>query len=328
MKSAKIVNRILLISLACGSATLVAGMLAGNENFKKALVGVGGTASMAGIAGALVLNSKQDEENQENSLSADQISELQSQKASTQKSFEEATVKMQAVEADINSLQTEHNQLLGIISDLNSQKQQLELEHNSKKQEIEAVNTNISELENHKQSLESENNNLKLEIEKLSLKYEELEQVIAPIEESFVNVDIKDESKSFSEVTPAPELEVNRLVDSIDKSELEALNNELVASQQNDAAINSIEEDVNPFASSEESSEFVDEESDSELEMVDKLIGAFDESELDMFEQKSSVSDEYSVDEEFDSELEEEIEPFASSEQAADSESSWEPEQA
>ncbi len=39
MKSAKVVNKILLISLAFGSVTLVAGMLAKDENIQKALVG-------------------------------------------------------------------------------------------------------------------------------------------------------------------------------------------------------------------------------------------------------------------------------------------------
>ncbi|MEM8722780.1 MAG: hypothetical protein AAGE84_26415, partial [Cyanobacteria bacterium P01_G01_bin.39] len=323
MKSAKIVNKILLISLACGSATFVAAMLVGNENFKKALVGFGGTASMAGIAGALIINGKQDQENQSNLP-------IDSQKSELKQSFNEATVKMQAVEADINSLQAEHNQLLSIVSDLNSQKQQLEVEYASKKQEIEAASTDISVLEKHKQDLESDHNNLKQEIQELSLKHEQLEQVIAPIEESLVDLEVKDRTKSTTVITSTPELEVDNLIDSIDASELEVVNNELIASQDSiqeaNKTTNNADEDIDPFASFEESSEFADDQ-DTELEMVDKLIGEFDESELEMFEQKPSEANENSIQEESDSELDEPTdESISEIEEEAESDLGWEPE--
>ncbi len=126
MESAKVVNKILLSSLAFG-ATFGIGMLVKDNNIQKALMGTGAVGSMACVAGALVTNNKKDShDNQDNELSNNRISEIRSQEAQLQQSFNEATAKMQGVEADINSLQTEQNQLLSIISDLNSKKQQLE----------------------------------------------------------------------------------------------------------------------------------------------------------------------------------------------------------
>ncbi len=254
MKSAKVVNKILLISLAFGSVTFVAGMLAKDENIQKALVGAGAAGSIAGLSGALVTNSKnKSDNNRENELSDSRISEMRKEEAQLQKSFDDATVKMQAVEADINSLQVEHNQLLSIISDLNSQKLQLE-------------------------------------------------QVISPIEESFSDISVDDQTKSSSEIPTELELGGEQLVNSLDTSELEA---SAEAIEKTNEITENIEEDINPFASGSELSESIVDENDSDLAMVDKLIGTFDESELEMFEQKSSVKDEYSMNEESDSELEE-----------------------
>ena len=165
MKSAKVVNKILLISLAFGSATFVAGLLAEDET-QKALIGTGAVGSMAGVAGALVINKLNSSDSDgEDNLSDNRVSELHSQEAQIKQSFDEATVKMQAVEAEINSLQTEHNQLLSIISDLNGQKQHLETEYDSKKQEIEAANVDVSALNSKKQQLETEYVSKKQEIE-------------------------------------------------------------------------------------------------------------------------------------------------------------------
>ncbi len=208
MESAKVVNKILLISLAFGSVTFVAGMLA-ESNIQKALIGTSAAGSMASIAGALVTNSKKND-NQEDKLSDGQVAQLRDQETQLQQSFDEATEKMQAVETDINSLQTEHNQLLGIISDLNSQKQQLETEYDSKKQEIEAVNIDISVLKNRQQNLKSENDSLKSKIEELSFKHEQLEQVISPIEESIADVSIEEKQEPFPKTQT--DLEVEYLV--------------------------------------------------------------------------------------------------------------------
>ncbi|MEL6442567.1 MAG: hypothetical protein AAFQ80_25410, partial [Cyanobacteria bacterium J06621_8] len=283
--------------------TFVAGILA-EGSLKKTLIGIGGTSSMVGIASALVASSKQSEDNYQSKIAPHQISELESREASIKKSVEEASAKMQVVEADINSLQTEQNQLLAIIADLNTQKQQLEAEHNSKQQELEAVNTDVLTLENRKQTLESDNDSLEKEIEELSNKHEQLTQVIAPIEESLIDAEVKSELEPTPQVSFIPETEVDQLVDEIDASELESFNDKLIASH--DAPSPSVEEDINPFSSSSESSKFNDEEAGNDLELVDKLIGQFDESELSMFEQESSVSDEYPIDEELDTELEEE----------------------
>ena len=59
MKSAKVVNKILLISLAFGSATFGIGMLAQNEKLQN----VGTIGSLAGVAGALVTNNKKNSDN-------------------------------------------------------------------------------------------------------------------------------------------------------------------------------------------------------------------------------------------------------------------------
>ena len=54
MESAKVVNKILLSSLAFG-ATFGIGMLVKDDNIQKALIGTGAVGSMACVAGACLL---------------------------------------------------------------------------------------------------------------------------------------------------------------------------------------------------------------------------------------------------------------------------------
>ena len=112
-------------------------------------MGTGAVGSMACVAIALTANGKKDSQKfQNDNVSNIQLSELNSQKSQLEQSLNESTAKMEAVEIEINSLQTEHDQLLSVISNLNYQKEQLESESNSwnekiysQKQELEAVSS-------------------------------------------------------------------------------------------------------------------------------------------------------------------------------------------
>ncbi|MGL6341102.1 MAG: hypothetical protein ACRC80_18430, partial [Waterburya sp.] len=298
MESAKIVNKILLSSLAFGATFGIGMLVTNNENIKKALMGTGAAGSMACVTGALVANKKKDSQNYQDNDSSDiQISELRSQELQLQQSVNETTAKMQAIEADINSLQTEQNQLLSIISDLNNQKLQLETEYNnwneeiqSQKQEIETVknelvsiqkqeeelNSHVSNLETQKQNLELEKDNLQIKVEALSFKHEQLEQVIAPIEESLANFDV--EAEKYTSNTEQTTLEF----------ESETLNSEVLTSETADEPEQNLRQDTNSFTNFSEQSEANKNDKNLESESVDQLIGSFDESELVMFEQKAS----------------------------------------
>nr|MDJ0594452.1 hypothetical protein [Pleurocapsa sp. MO_226.B13] len=319
MESAKVVNKILLSSLAFG-ATFGIGMLVKDDNIQKALMGTGAVGSMACVAGAIVTNNKKDSHNnQDNSLSDSQISELCSQEVQLQQSLNETTAKMQAVEADINSLQNEHDQLLSIISNLSEQKQQLETESDrwnqqiqskkqqletendnyhqqiqSKKQQLETVNTQLStsqryqeELNENISTLENQKHDLHKEVEKLSSKQKQLEQVISPIEESVANFDLKTNVESSTKIESETEsrAEVEQLVDSLDESELEVFSTELETES---------ESDTNPFINDTlEETDTNKDEQNSELKTVEKLIGSFSESELEMFDHKSPTEVEH-----------------------------------
>ena len=252
MKSAKVVNKILLISLAFGSVSVVAGMFAG-ESLKKALIGVGATTSVASVAGILVTSSKKkSDENQEEKQLDNRVTELDSQESILHKSVADKTDEMQIVETGITSLPTEQNQLWDDpAADLNIEKQELETKYKSDEQDIFG-------LEDHKEDLEIENDYLNSKFENLTVKNEILEQVIAPIEE-----------QSFQETS----------------LESETFNNELATAQNTVEEIEEITEnitaDVNPFANSADLSEFNQSEEISALEMADKLIGTFEPTELD-----------------------------------------------
>ena len=118
-----------------------------------------------------------------------------------------------------------------------------------------------------------------------------MEQVIAPIEESISNFHVDEQKPESTNVTVTElETEVEDLVSYLDESELEEFDSELATHQnsiEDTDEVDSNEENINPFIDSSEPLQSDDNRDDSNLAVVDELIGAFDESELEMFEQKS-----------------------------------------
>ncbi|MCC0177408.1 hypothetical protein I4641_10510, partial [Waterburya agarophytonicola K14] len=300
MESAKVVNKILLSYLALG-ATFGIGILVKDNNVQKALMGTGAAASMACVAGTLVNKSKKNSDNNDNNNLLDsQVPELRSQEAQLQQSCDEKVAKIQAIETDINSLQNEQNQLVTLISDLSDRKEQLETESQnwhqqiqSKQQELDAINSQLTATEKQKEALNSEvhtlenyKQNLHQEVEQLSFKQEQLEQVISPIEESITNSDFEVTPHFNDTIQPESEIEVKQLVNSLDESELKAFDSELETGKKFDESEENLESDVNPFIknTSEELKNSNKNDSGSELELVDKLIGSFSESELELFD--------------------------------------------
>ena len=280
MKSAKVINKILLISLAFGSITLVAGMLA-NGKLKNTLIGLGATTSVVSIAGTLVnkgnkSNGEQDKiQYEDNSVAEVRVRE------EANNSLDE-TSEMHGLEANTNSFQIEHNQLLGVDPNLNSQKEELETEHTSNQQENEVENIENSVIEDRTEEIELDNSNLGLEIPTQTADREELEESFSPIEESFSAIDAEEPHEIFT--------------------------NKASISQESDektsSAIDSVETEINPFASPSDLSEPDKQEEASNLEISDKLFGAFDPTELD--------SDELLIEEDDADELESESTPFVS----------------
>ena len=125
MESAKVVNKILLSSVAFGVVSFGIGMLINSNQLNqlnKALT-TGAIGGVASVAGALVTGSKKNiQEEQTDNSSDNRVRELKTEEISLQQSIADVTSKIQEAETNINSLQTEHNQLLGIIADSQSSK--------------------------------------------------------------------------------------------------------------------------------------------------------------------------------------------------------------
>ena len=310
MESAKIVNKILLSSLAFGVVTLGVGMLVKEDNLKKALMTTGAVGSMTCVAGALVTNGRRSsEDSQVDNLLENRVQELHNQEIQLQQSFNEATAKMQRVEADINSLQTEHNQLLSVISDLNSQKQQLDIHSTNieaQKAELKNINDqlsqakkqeeelygNLTNLESRKQELESENNSLQTRVEELYIKEEQLNQIIAPIEQNLTNVEIQGtQEEKLDNFEEDSELPIEQLVGSLDESDLEVFNNEQLSTESknnNESELISSQEVAGINNNLEFYSKSNSFEEDSETE-VNPFISSFDSSEPSKFEEDSEL---------------------------------------
>ncbi len=260
MKSAKIVNKILLISLAFGSVTVVAGMLLAKENQKALLVGLGATTSIAGIAGILATSSqKKFNENQEEKQSDNIVAKLNSQESILGQSVANEIEETQISEASVSSFPIEQNQLWDeSVTELMNE--QLETKYEPEQQ-------NSFALEDHGQDLETKNDYSNSKLENFSVENEVLEQVISPIEE-----------QSFQETS----------------LESDIFNNELVTAQ------NSIEEEIedipentsanlNPFANSADLTESSQSEEVADLEIVNKLIGTFEPTELNTSEDSDEL---------------------------------------
>ena len=295
MKPAKVVNKILLSYLGLG-AIFGIGVVVENDNIQKALLGTGVVASLACVAGTMATkNNKDSQGDRDNGLLDDRLSELRIQQEQLQKSFDEKTAQMQAVETNINSLQNEHNQLLSVISNLNEQKQQLENESQawddriqSKKQELETISDRLTVNQKQEEilghniaTLENQKHILNNEVKQLSSKQQQLEEAISPIEENATDVDVEATYQFTETIQLKPNAE--------DETSLEHSVSPLNETEE------SIKLDTNPFVSHTSQESEINYESDesSNLEIVDKLIGSFSESEFKTFNSEQSVSTEH-----------------------------------
>ena len=238
MKSAKVINKILLISLAVGSLTVVAGLLFTDGKTEKALVGIGATTAVAGAASTLLTNDNQDSDSEleEKQQDSEQTPELEKQEhelsESTTTDFPESVA-----EVDLDSFPTEAS-----------------LEQND-----------TSNLEDSDRDLE-----IKEELE------EELEQIVSPIQEDAFDLHPQEDPFEQMPVKSESSEELASLIDSNEE--------EIVVAENT--------EEFNPFVSSSSSIESEPNEESADLETVDKLIGAFDPTELDA--STETMSDEES----------------------------------
>ncbi|NJK57456.1 MAG: hypothetical protein HC939_16340, partial [Pleurocapsa sp. SU_5_0] len=290
MKSAKIVNKILLISLAFGSVTVVAGMLLAKENQKALIVGLGATTSVASIAGMLATSSqKKFNENQEEKQSNNNniVTELNSQESILGQSVANEIEETQISEASVSSFPIEQNQLWDeSVTELMNE--QLGTKHELEQQ-------NSFALEDHEQDLETKNDYLNSKLENSSVENEVLEQVISPIEE-----------QSFQETS----------------LESDIFNNELVTAQNSqEEDIEDITENIpanlNPFANSADLAESSQSEEVADLEIANKLIGTFEPTELDTSEDCSNENSDELFMEESDLEESESSSEFSFDDQSS-----------
>ncbi|MGL6338173.1 MAG: hypothetical protein ACRC80_03430, partial [Waterburya sp.] len=244
MKSAKVVNKILLISLAFGSVTLVAGMIA-RENLQKALIGVGATTAVASVAGILAISGNKESDENEEYQSDDRVAELGSQESMLHHSVTEDTDGMQALETNVSSFSTEqHNQLWEEAipnPHLNSEQQKLETEND----------------------LEAHNDYLNSKFQELTTENEILEQVVSPIEEKSFQAS-SFESDPFQDEAETPQNSIEELDEPTEN----------LAVDFNPFANTADSADAEDLSESDQSEEI------SALEMADKLLGAFETNDL------------------------------------------------
>ena len=177
-------SKILLSSFAFGAASFGIGMLMNHELGKALTTGAIGLTA-AGATGVLIGGGKKEEDN---NLSGDfhtKIQELQAQEKQLQESILEKTSKRDEVEVGINSLHTEHQQLVEEISHLNSQKQKLETEYNTWQTKVEeseqkqqTLDQDLLSLETRKQELKQEQEDLNQSLTSLQEQTQELEATL------------------------------------------------------------------------------------------------------------------------------------------------------
>ena len=179
MESSKVVNKILLISLAFGSATIVVGMLLAKGNFKKALLGVGATASVGSVAGFFINSQSQ----RKNSIAE----EIELNGAPVVESGYQDSKSEQFTSRESESIKTEETNSDSLIT------------------EVEQAFNQDFEVDSVKPSPEIENEVPSLDIQEEIERSEILEQTIAPLEENIVEIEAEStteiplESKSFSD---------------------------------------------------------------------------------------------------------------------------------
>jgi hypothetical protein len=260
MESPKVINKVLLSSVAFGVSFGI-GMLVSKADIKKALT-TGAIAIPASLAGALVSERKKaDGENLVEDSLPTGVQELKIQEDGLHQSIAEATMRMQEVEAGINSLQTEHTQLLENISDLNSQKQQLEsqkeaietsiavqqteLEQISDRfiqahQQQEELDAYLTKLESRKQELETENQNLQAQIQELEQQHAQLAQAIAPLEEEPAESEAFEDRSGEELISFASEESLEDLKDT-DESSATSWNELTVTEAESDNSVGEVE---------------------------------------------------------------------------------------
>ncbi|MEO0849495.1 MAG: hypothetical protein AAFY50_24185, partial [Cyanobacteria bacterium J06648_1] len=249
MKSAKVINKILLISLAFGSVTVVAGMLLARGNFKKTLLGVGATTSVASVAGVLI-NSQNKESN-----SISKETESSSDKTALSDSLDSQSES--AVEEEDKNTETEINDPDLLVTELDSA-----LDQDSAPNSTEVD----SEIENDNEVLSSE-------VQENNDENEELEQIISPIQENIAEI----EEESVPEIAIESEAFTNES------------GNIQPASDAINEGEESNEADINPFANASDFTESSQEEAASDLETVNKMFGTFELEEPKAHESQSSV---------------------------------------
>ena len=270
MKSTKVINKILLISLAFGSVAFVAGILSG----KKALVGAGATASVASAAGALASAKNQESNDNLEYQQLDEESETKQPPDVQQRELlankSEAT---ESEDANLNSLEAESNLLSNIV--LNSSELQEE-------PEVKKSGSANKQAENeYKSHATQKERDFQAESE------EKLEHVVSPIEENIPGVL---DSASF---TSDPFESNNFRDESLLHSEVDEIE----------------EADINPFATLSDTLEHDDNnDENSDVEIANKLFGTFESAETDTDESNPFQDVDATFDEDSDEFLIEETE--------------------
>ncbi|MEL6493648.1 MAG: hypothetical protein AAFQ41_00825 [Cyanobacteria bacterium J06623_7] len=198
MKSAKVINKILLISLAFGSVTVVAGMLLAKGNLKKALVGVGATTALVGAAGSLTTKKAREsdsglEEKLQDSKLTSELNYQNYQEDKSEKSVKTNIKPEPVAEVESDLFPTEANREQQETFSLeNSVDDSYEVSNESEQEELEQIVSPIEEVSADVDPQEDLAQQLSVETEFLDSESEFARDSIAESEES------ADESEDFN----------------------------------------------------------------------------------------------------------------------------------
>ena len=317
MESSKVINKVIVTSLAFGVSCGV-GFLITEKNIQKSLL-VGGLAGTAGLVGASVAGNKKEELPE----GVNSLAELKEQEANFQKSLDDIQAKVADAEQGFSTIQSQHNDLVSVVDRLDQQKQGLETECQSYQEQIDNQQTELETTKQEQQRVAENVDSLRAEVVELTKQKAELEQIVTSAQNDLIEAE--EVATTETEEVIAPLVESLAVEEIIELESGEATANNFVLGAMGMTAAGAVAlSGNNPFTEESEVAESTEElvEQVGQEEVVSLLndIEAEAENEEILVEEDASLADPFSEVEEISPE-EEVVDELLSSIDDAEAES-------
>ena len=317
MESSKVINKVIVTSLAFGVSCGV-GFLITEKNIQKSLL-VGGLAGTAGLVGASVAGNKKEELPE----GVNSLAELKEQEANFQKSLDDIQAKVADAEQGFSAIQSQHNDLVSVVDSLDQQKQGLETECQSYQEQIDNQQTELETTKQEQQRVAENVDSLRAEVVELTKQKAELEQIVTSAQNDLIEAE--EVATTETEEVIAPLVESLAVEEIIELESGEATANNFVLGAMGMTAAGAVAlSGNNPFTEESEVAESTEElvEQVGQEEVVSLLndIEAEAENEEILVEEDASLADPFSEVEEISPE-EEVVDELLSSIDDAEAES-------